>query len=915
MNKNVQLVEDLVIMQIKGSEDVTEDLLKKYIDLYSSINPISDSEKEQVLVSLQTQLSIKMDRGHFIKDENHKSWYYNEKKNLSDKYWRRFSNYLLTDKGFSLNVVNSLDRTTDELIDLLGNPKLEFDFERKGLIIGDVQSGKTSTYTALINKASDAGYKIIILLTGTIEKLRQQTQARIDEGFIGLDSSAFNDQKSKVTIGVGVLDPSISAWAVTSTKSDFNKTMAKNLVGQLSGFNVPIIFVLKKNKSVLDKLGNWLEQFNANVKTKKIDSPLLLIDDEADNASINTNSPELDPTAINRGIRRLLNLFTKSNYVGFTATPFANIFIDPKSDDEMLKSDLFPKDFIFALEPPTNYIGARNIFGDEAEWSSMLHLNDDCEYKVPFKHKQNIEIEELPHSLYMAIENYFIANAILDLRDKKPKHRSMLINVSRFIKVQNQLGEIVDNFVRELQLDIRNYSKIVNGTLQSKLLEELKLNYNKYFKCEYNWIDIQNQLFESTSQIVVRIVNGNNASTSLDYDEHEDGLRIIAVGGISLSRGLTLEGLLISYFYRNSKMYDTLMQMGRWFGYRDGYKDLCQIWMPESAIDWYSHISIASDELRNEVRKMSALGKTPKDFGLCVRSDINSLLVTARNKMKTATEFTMAISISGKVIETPIIHKDIKIINNNFETTENLITDLEGQGYRSYDANLAINKPQYLSVPKKYIIKFLENFETHNYNIELKSQDILDFINKQENSFLDYWDVTIATGDGNDIKLGQVSIKQVVRKFAIKNSFNAIQMSGSKNRLGSTTEAKGGLTIEQVNTIHEIEDKKQKEEGKIKAYSENLYFESGIYRRPLLVIYPVELRTTKSGQSITEVEDIEKVNLKDQLGNKLIGISIGFPKNGDEENKKIIYKINQIKFEELYDVGSDEEIFDEDDFQ
>ena len=227
---------------------------------------------------------------------------------------------------------------------------------------------------------------LLFFLPGTIEKLRRQTQQRMDEGFIGLDSYALTLKKGHVQVGVGAIDPTTSGWAVTSTSSDFNAATAQKVVGQLSKISAPVIFVLKKNKSVLEKLEHWLRLYNIDPVTQKIDLPMLLIDDEADNASVNTKAD--DVTAINKGIRKLLVLFGRANYVGFTATPYANVFIDPDSEEEMLKHDLFPRDFIYALEAPDNYIGARNIFGEDAPYGYMLESSDDCEYALPMVHKK-----------------------------------------------------------------------------------------------------------------------------------------------------------------------------------------------------------------------------------------------------------------------------------------------------------------------------------------------------------------------------------------------------------------------------------------------------------------------------------------------------------------------------------------------
>ncbi len=334
---------------------ITEEMIEKLVDMYDSANSmmfgtprLTDAEREEVIAELHASLFVRIDRGHFVKEKDHTPWYIAAKVNKPSKFWDRYRLYLQKEKHWNGDTINELDKTTDEIMDLLGNPEQEEPFLRRGLCIGDVQSGKTSTYIGLINKAADANYRVIILLTGTIEKLRRQTQQRIDEGFIGLDSYAFTLENDNVQVGVGAIDPSTSGWAVTSTTSDFNAATAKKIVGQLNNISAPVIFVLKKNKSVLEKLEHWLRFYNANKTTKTIDLPMLLIDDEADNASVNTKQD--DVTAINKGIRKLLVLFEKANYVGFTATPYANVFIDPDSETEMLQHDLFPRDFIYALE-------------------------------------------------------------------------------------------------------------------------------------------------------------------------------------------------------------------------------------------------------------------------------------------------------------------------------------------------------------------------------------------------------------------------------------------------------------------------------------------------------------------------------------------------------------------------------------
>ena len=454
MTENQKKVIGMTLMQFDANVPVTEEAILNFVNVFSTVNPLADEEKDEVIRELHASLSVRIDRGACVKEKDHVPWYNAAKADIRPVFWNRYRMYLQKEQGWNIKILDELERSTDEIMDLLGNPRQADGFQRRGLCIGDVQSGKTSNYIGLINKAADAGYRVIILLTGTIEKLRRQTQGRIDEGFIGLDSTAFTrDNKNDVWVGVGCINPSVSGWAVTSTSSDFNAATAKKIVGQLSSINAPVIFVLKKNKSVLEKLEKWLRLYNATTiseKTKKIELPMLLIDDEADNASVNTKDMD-SPTAINAAIRKLLKLFVKENYVGFTATPYANIFIDPDSETEMLESDLFPRHFIYALEAPTNYIGASKVFSEDAPYSFMLKSNDDCEAQLPLKHKNGSVMRAFPRSLEEAIASFFIANTVRDLRGAEKTHRTMMINVSRFISVQDQIAKAVDGFVRTMQ--------------------------------------------------------------------------------------------------------------------------------------------------------------------------------------------------------------------------------------------------------------------------------------------------------------------------------------------------------------------------------------------------------------------------------------------------------------------------------
>ena len=919
MTNNQEKIIQGVLVQIDPSEVVDEDRIASLVQVFRTLNPVSDGEAEEVVKELHSRLSVRMDKGACVKEKNHITWYYSAKKSLPSKFWERYKLYLLKELGFNPDVVNALDNSTDEMMDMLGDPRTGSEYLRRGLVIGDVQSGKTSTYTALINKAADAEYKIFILLTGTIEKLRRQTQGRLDSGFVGLDSTVLIRDKDNVTVGVGNIDPSVEGWAITSTSSDFNKKTAEQFNGRLSSISSPVIFVLKKNKSVLEKLQQWLRVYNADVDGK-IRAPMLLIDDEADNASVNTKKEDDSPTAINAGIRSILKLFTRANYVAFTATPFANIFINPDSEDEMLKDDLFPRDFIYALEPPTNYIGARDIFKENGMYHFMLKTNDDCEFYLPEKHKKEDDPGEMPESLKEAIASFFIANAIRDLRGHNKTHRSMLINISRFINVQEKIRKQVDGYVRDMQRVIKLYYMMGSLALEHEEIAFIKDVYEKHYETlpskavreekTFKWDEIQKALHEAVASIVVRTVNGGNAANNLNYDENEeDGLRLIAIGGFSLSRGLTLEGLCVSYFYRNSKMYDTLMQMGRWFGYRSHYSDLCQIWMSERSQDWYEYISDASDELRREVRKMRDLGLTPENFGLGVRSDKDSLLVTAINKMRYTEKIPVTISLDGEVVETPYIHMDPDVCNQNYSLTKKWISDLVDEGYEFADhirENLCLSHPQILNVDKNRIIEYLRMFKSHYLNLDFRTEDLIHIMNTYNDGTIDNWDVMIAGGSGaTDADLCGKTVKTISRMFAIKKERAALQLSGKGARLGSANLAKGGLTIGQKDAIEKAALRFRSPMDRDKQFSEDEYFNSGVYRNPLLVIYPITLKSTSKDSNGKEFSDPEKETIINSLNPILIGLSIGIPSVDGKERKKFKYRINLVKWRELLDVDDD----------
>ena len=365
-------------------------------------------------------------------------------------------------------------------------------------MVGDVQSGKTAAYTALTGKAADAGFRLIILLTGTLESLRRQTQERLDEGFVGLDSSEMLQEaqiRTNRAVGVGVIDQRRAAGVFTSRSRDFSRQLMNHLGFRLDAFQEPVLVVVKKNKRILENLEGWLRGYNAGADGK-IAAPLLLIDDEADSASINTNDPAADPTAINQRVRSILGLFHRSSYVGFTATPFANVFIEPETEDEMLGDDLFPRDYIYALEPPSNYVGPQALF---LEATSTIRNNDDAEGYLPARHKNGHPIDSLPGSLLDALRSFLIVTTIRDLRQEGQTHRSMLVNMSRFTAVQDRVAQLLDSELRDIQRDVRNFSHLseTEAVINTSIRDLRDLFAREHDNGECGWAEVQGGLHGS----------------------------------------------------------------------------------------------------------------------------------------------------------------------------------------------------------------------------------------------------------------------------------------------------------------------------------------------------------------------------------------------------------------------------------
>ena len=771
----------------------------------STINPALIAQKIDQVVSLNAAWGDGLDR-EAITDElirRFSLWIGNDTTLRSDvghidwldagrmrdwKYWRRYGEWL--EKRLSFRAIEALDRSTQTVLGLLEDPARQGPWDRRGLVVGHVQSGKTGHYTGLICKAADAGYKIIIVLAGLHNNLRSQTQMRLDEGFLGYESNPVQDKISIIGVGEIDGDPAIRPNFATnrSDSGDFNTAAAKHL--GITPESRPWLFVVKKNKTVLDRLLSWIRSHVANVHHSDTDRkvvthlPLLLIDDEADHASVDTGEQVFDadgkpdddhqPTAINTRVRRILHCFERKAYVGYTATPFANIFIHERGETREEGPDLFPASFIHSLSAPSSYVGPAALFGLQTPDGRrgglpVIRNVEDHETSdghggwMPHKHPNghlpvHSATSPLPPSLIEAIDAFILACAARRVRGQQSDHCSMLVHVTRFNSVQNVVHAQITDHVSRMNQRIRR------GIDHEEILQRLQRLWEIDFlptsavvrdsalrdqvpPRDASWADIMKVLPDAITDIEVRTINGT-AKDALDYVDRTTGLKVIAIGGDKLARGLTLEGLCVSYFLRASKMYDTLMQMGRWFGYRQGYLDLTRLYTTTELAEWFAHIADAAEELREELDLMFASGATPREYGLRVQSH-SVLMVTSPLKMRAAR--SLLLSFSGQLLETVSLYRDPVVLKSNLDAARRLVAALSAPEVNPARKRGGTSQQWsgYLwsAVPAAHVVDFLAAYRTHPEAQKVNSARLTEFVQSMNSQGeLTRWAVAVIGG-------------------------------------------------------------------------------------------------------------------------------------------------------------------------
>jgi len=858
-----------------------------------------------------------------------RKWIEEKKYKLQWSFWKAYKIFL-DKKGFASTTIKKLDLLTDDILARMGDPLKTGIWDKRGMIVGDVQSGKTSNYIGLINKAADLGFRIIIVLTGLYESLRQQTQERIDEGFVGVVSD-INSPNSGETIGVEVYRKPHGLPVHPITRAGEAGDLRKsNLPNHPIRTNDYYAIVVKKNPAVLKTLLTWLHARGTNDGDYKIikNTPLLVIDDEADYASINVDKDFV--SKINGSIRAILALFEQSAFIGYTATPFANVFISDHNETEgkelflngkrfRLGEDLFPRDFIINLPPPSNYIGYAKVFdtqlriNDDYKESDlpMINIVKDFEEYIPKGHKKDDDLpENIPDSLEYAIKSFFIVCAVKLARGLQRDHNSMLVHVSWYVQWIDRVAALVNIYVNYLKKKIKDENEKTFQDLKEIWQKEFKprqtkiktqIGYDDPLLIAHDWEEILSLLLKASEKIEVRSIHGSKKNleylntTPLDYNRHKNGLSVIVVGGNKLSRGLTLEGLSISYFLRATRFYDTLLQMGRWFGYRPGYADLCRLYTTDDLVTWYQYIANATEELKEQFDIMDLADRTPKNFGIKVKSAPGMLMISSAAKIKSATD--LSLSYSGDLQETYVLSKSQNNIDNNLKAISHLIEKLGPisgvirQGQKFIWENVRYSE----------IDDFIENYKINQASIN--ANFLRGYIGQQlRHGNLKNWTIVLIN---NSTAEDSYTIKTSHTEFKIGYTFRKEVVE--QDSFGNTFSDPQKYLIRKSHIIsppHEYLDMDETDQRLLNAKDRTI-LESKAKSLPL---YPAgkfirKYRGAGNVLLLIYVLDPKGFNGKDEK--PAIGFAISFPEI--ENDEKIPYKVNQQFVEEMFGIPEDAE--------
>lgn len=912
-------------------------------------------------IEAPSNTSLKKTKASWLNKKRIEEFKWNE--GPTESYRERYFEYLST-KGRSTGELEKAKESTLSILEGFGDPSISDSFFIRGMVVGSVQSGKTTNFNGVINSSIDMGYKLIIVLSGITEDLRAQTQERIETEIIGPKISGNKYLGVGEICRMSKMIDCVEVNCTTSRKSDFKKEIAQGNT-QIEKYN---ILVVKKNVSVLKNILLWLNDFVGDNNTV-LKEPLLIIDDEADNASLNNmgHKGKEYATQINKEIRAILALFSQKTYLGYTATPFANVLQDrnekPDTLFEFTKSKIdykfkledhiFPEDFIELLHPSSHYIGIKHFFDTKGDdvikidpliapaiqevdyvdafpprlWKDTLIPTTSKEKGTRAAKKDDQYPKFLPNSLKEAVKCFVLSVSVRDIRDLDMNdsnfyqpHNTMLVHISRFGYWQDRTRDLIVDYIKEIKLAIgKGYSdpifeelkftwdkhyKLIVGTIKERYLDPNKYQDDYMQPLQYD-SDVKSGIAKAIEGIQVKSINSGTGE-SLYYPKKSandyERKKYIAIGGNRLSRGFTLEGLTINYFLRATNNADTLMQMGRWFGYRIGYLDCCKLFTISENIDKFNQASLIMEDLELKFEQLSKMpDKTPKDFTIWIQNNPDIIKLTRANFLRDLHK--MNLNFSSRIQQSSQFTLDKDKIIKSADAFKNYVKDLDWDDTEKL--GYYIHKTD-----QKGLLKFLDLEPTTMLNLNVIGlKGYLDECSAKNK--LTKWTIVIKNsfaGKGTKLQKGDLikegSVKQTIRRGPSEDTMSASDLferdifkvknaqiiSAADFSIELDTDQIARAKSEFIKIKEEEFTKKYKKESleKIKKRAKKASVPDFQYRKfmdestGLLIIYPIQLETVfeTNDSSIEHNEKLKKYQEQkglEKLNVPLIGYALGFP--------------------------------------
>lgn len=810
-------------------------------DYFLGMGLISEPEAEKLVARFEEHVGAVMQGGPVIKPKHEDSWYQGALD--TDPCWGAFRRALAA-KGRE-SQIPTLNDASDTIVRLTPNPSGE-PRSGRGLVVGHIQSGKTTNFTAVAAKLADRDYRMVIVLAGIHNSLRQQTQERLIKDL----TAEIPGRWFPITGVDGDFD-------LINLKKNSSGPAKQDAVAYLSAQGKTSLLVVKKNATVLRKLHRWLDKPSARQALQN--ARVLVVDDEADQASVET-------ATINPLIRQILRLCPRGTYIGYTATPFANVFIDPKDSD-----DLYPRDFIYPLPQPENYFGAEVLFGrdvpdldkDDEEGLDVIRIvPDETEFLLRPRGKDDLAdfYPTMTAELRDAIRWFILATAARRHRGDTGSS-SMLIHTSFQTVVHERYQPLITRELERLQASL--------AANDPELIAELRSFWNhETSRVPADRFDLVRSTFDEIELLLTDVVadcqiiiDNSRSDARLQYADDET-YTVIAIGGNTLSRGITLEGLVSSVFLRPTNTYDTLLQMGRWFGFRIRYEDLPRIWMTDGLRRAFRHLALVEHEMRQDMAVYELQGITPMEAAVRIRTH-PALRVTA--KMGAAAP--SRISYAGARLQTRFYRRwDQSWLEKNWAAAETLVTDALRYGKLE-----ELPKSGFLirDVKVGEVCNFLSAYGIVPDQADMNTEQLLTYIehqNLEDDPQLLRWNVAVIGGDGGSIEFACRTVPPSIR---------APYKDGGEVADIKTLMSKADLVVD-VQGLSRTEARAMSEA----VLKERRIEDPDLRGKGLLVLYPLDRVGEPQTEKSAEVR--ESMN----AASNPLGLALVFPKTSHTDSER-----------------------------